>query len=263
MVFHLLVFRTIVSEKCASGEQKVGARSIKTFVNKEILLFPTEIGRNFLHIVIEVSANFESCLVNCRKRFLQRCFIIQRFSCVTDENRGNHQGVTNDKHRACRIPSGIATRFECRTDSSIRKRWSVRLLLYKEFTRKFFYHAAFAIVFDKSIVFFGSTFCEWLKPVCVVCHSHFNSPLFHALSYHICRRNVKRSAIVQRLHILLIGAEREIFAHLLLRKYIFAVVFWRTFGWYSHRHWTFLKRLFDHFESQCTHLLRRVRGIKE
>ena len=80
-------------------------------------------------------------------------------------------------------------------------------------------------MFHESVVLFGCTFRERLKPVCVVCHSHFNRPLFHALCYHICGRDVEGSAVVKCLHVLLVGAEREILAHLLLRKDILAVVF--------------------------------------
>ena len=119
VVFHLLVFRTIVSHQRATGEQKVRASGIKTFVYQEIFLFPTQIGGNFLHIIIEISANFQSRLVHCCKRFFERSFIVQCFTCITDEHGRNHERIADDKHRTSRVPSCVAARFKGGTNTTV------------------------------------------------------------------------------------------------------------------------------------------------
>ena len=121
VVFHLLVFRTIVSHQRASREQKVRASGIKTLVYQKIFLFPTQIGGNFLHIIIEISANLQSRLVHCRKRFFERSFIVQRFTSITDEHGRNHERIADDKHRTSRIPSCVAARFKGGTNTTVGK----------------------------------------------------------------------------------------------------------------------------------------------
>ena len=73
--------------------------------------------------------------------------------------------------------------MRCITDTAIRERRSIRLLLYEQFTCKFFHHTTFAVMFNEGIVLFCRTLGQRCKPVRVMSDTHFDSPFFHAGSY--------------------------------------------------------------------------------
>ena len=50
------------------------------------------------------------------------------------------------------------------TDTAVRERRSIRLLLYQQFACELFHHASLAVMFDESVMLFCRTFGERCKP---------------------------------------------------------------------------------------------------
>ena len=76
VVVHLLVLCTLVSHQRATCHQQVGTRGVKTLVDKEILLFPTQIHLHFRYIIVEQRAHVGCCFVYGMQRTQQRCLIV-------------------------------------------------------------------------------------------------------------------------------------------------------------------------------------------
>ena len=79
VVVHLLVLCRVVSHERAARKHEVGAGCIQSFVNEEVLLFPSEVGCNLLHFGVEVVAN-----VRCRNVYgvegsQQRSLVVECF----------------------------------------------------------------------------------------------------------------------------------------------------------------------------------------
>ena len=98
MVFQLLVFRCFVSHQGASREQQVGAGCIQAFVNQKVFLFPAEIGHHFLYFRVEIVTYIHGCLVYGSQCFQEGSLVIQRLSCIGDENRWNAKCIVNNEY---------------------------------------------------------------------------------------------------------------------------------------------------------------------
>ena len=82
VVVHLLVLCRVVTHKCASGEHEVGACRVQSFVNEEVLLLPTEVRDDLLHLRIEVVANLSCCYIHSMQRAQKRSLIVESLACV-------------------------------------------------------------------------------------------------------------------------------------------------------------------------------------
>src|SRR5574344_2614436 len=102
----------------ATCHDKVWTCCIKRLINKEIFLFPTKVGENFLRIRIEVLSHGCSSLINCMKSLLERHFVVECFTRIGNKDGRNHQCVANDKDRRGGIPCGIATSLEGGSDTA-------------------------------------------------------------------------------------------------------------------------------------------------
>ena len=75
-------------------------------------------------------------------------------------------------------------------------------------------------MFHKSIVLFGSTFGQRMKPVRIVGRPHFNRPFLHTCGNLIGYAAVQRSSVVNHIRQFGIHLARQIAEHLLLVEYI-------------------------------------------
>ena len=230
MVVHLLVLGRFVPHQCTSGHEQVGARGVESFVHQEIFLLPTQIGNDFFHVRIEVAAYVGGRFVYGMDGLFQGSLVVERLAGIRDENRGNHQGVAENEDGRSGVPGRIAARFERGADAPVGERRGIGFLLDELLAGKFFHHAAFAVVFHKSIMFLGRAFGERLEPVCTVGHAQLHGPFLHTGSHDIGRLQVERRTVVYHITHLFIYVGREIFEHLLAGKYIFAEEFGRSFG---------------------------------
>ena len=243
MVVHLLILGTVVSHQRATRHHKVGTSGIECFVNKEILLFPTQIAHNLLHFGIEQLCHSSSSLINSIECLLQRHFIVERLTCITDEDGRNHQSVSNDENRTCRVPGTISASFERTADTTAWKRTGIGFLLYEQLTFEFLNHSALAVVFHEAVVFLCRSFGQWLKPVSIMCHTILDGPCLDALSYLVSNCPVERSTIVNDITHLLVCLRRQILAHLLLIEDVLTKIFRRASLRYCHLYGLTLKRL--------------------
>ena len=77
VVFQLLVLGGLVSHQGASGQQQVRTCGVQAFVNQEVLLFPTQVRVNLLHVGVEVVTYVYRSLVYGTQRFQQRCLVVE------------------------------------------------------------------------------------------------------------------------------------------------------------------------------------------
>ncbi len=118
MVVHLLVLGRVVTHQGAACQQQVGTGGIEAFVDKEILLFPTEVRGNLLHSGVEIMADIDGGHVDGMQGTQQRCFIVEGLTAIGDEDGGDTQRVVDDEHRRCGIPCRVTTGLEGRTDTT-------------------------------------------------------------------------------------------------------------------------------------------------
>src|SRR5574344_2507759 len=196
MVVHLLVLGRVMSHECTSCQNEVRSGSVESFVNEEVFLFPTEVALNALYFRVEVTAYVSCSSVYSMQGTEPRCFIVECFTCVSDEHSRNAKSVIHDENRRCRIPCRIAASLEGITDTTAWERRCIRLLLNEQFTGKFLYHTAFAVMLYKGIMLFCSAFSKRLEPVCVMSNPILHSPLFHSCSYLVGNAAVKTGSVV-------------------------------------------------------------------
>ena len=99
MVVHLLVLCRVVSHQGASRQQQVRTCGIETFVHQEILLFPSEVAGDLLHLRVEIMTDIRSSDIHCMKSTQQWCLVVECLTAVADEDRRDTQGVVDDEHR--------------------------------------------------------------------------------------------------------------------------------------------------------------------
>ena len=99
MVIHLLVLSTLMTHQCATSHHQVRTSRVQTLVYKEILLLPTKIHLHLLHIVIEELAHISCCLINSMKRTQQRSLIVERLTCICDEDCRDTKCIIDDEYR--------------------------------------------------------------------------------------------------------------------------------------------------------------------
>ena len=228
VVLELLVLACFVTHKSAACEQQVGASGIQAFIYKEIFLFPTEISHHLGHFGVEIVAHFYSCLIHGMECLKQRSLIVEALAGVGDKHGRDAQSVVDHKHRRRGIPCAIAACLEGVADTAVREARCVGLLLHKQFSRKFLYHTAFAVVLHKCIVLLGCAFGKWLEPVCVVCCAQFGSPFLHSCCHAVGYRAVECRTVVDCIYQLGINCTRKILKHLLAIEHILAEIIARA-----------------------------------
>ena len=194
-------------------------------------------------------ADIYSCLIDRTQGFQQWSFIVQRLTGISDEYSRDAQCVIYDKDRRRRVPCTITTSLESISNTTIRERRSIRFLLYQQFSGKFFHHSTFSVMFYKSIVLFGGTFRQRLKPVCIMCNPQFAGPTFHTGCYFISNVPVHRSSIVHSIHQTGVNGTGQILEHLFTVEHVFTKIFTRSAIRNSHWLRLGLKRLLNDTES--------------
>ena len=121
MVFELLVLGTFVTHKSATRHHQVGASCIKRLIHEEVFLLPAEIREDVLNGRVEVLSNRRTGFVNAVERTEERGLIVERFTCVGNEDGGDTQGVVDDESRRRNIPSRISASLESVADTAIRE----------------------------------------------------------------------------------------------------------------------------------------------
>ena len=183
MVVHLLVFGRIVSHKGTARQHQIRTCGEQILIDKEIFLFPAQIGSHLSNIRIEIMANGSRSLIDSSQRLFQRHFIVERFTCIRDKHGRNHQCIANDKYRRGRIPCRITAGFKSGTDATTWERRGIWLLLNKFLAREFLYHTTFPVMLHKGIMLLGSSLGQWLEPMGAMGNSQLGGPGFLAFGY--------------------------------------------------------------------------------
>ena len=121
MVFELLVFGALVTHQRAAGQHQVGTCGPQPLVHEEILLLPAQIGVHFVHFGIEQATNLRCGLVYGFQSLEQRYFVVERLSCIGDENSRYAERRVNDESRRGSVPCTVPARFERIADTAARK----------------------------------------------------------------------------------------------------------------------------------------------
>ena len=224
MVVHLLVLGTIMTHQGPSRKHQIRTGGIKTFIHQEILLLPPKVRDHLLHRGVEIMNHTQGSLAYSTKRTLQRCFIVERLTCIRDEDGGDTQGIVDDEHRRCGIPGRVTASLEGSPDATAGERRSIGFLLHEQLSGELLDHATLTIMLDKCIMFLGCSLRKRLEPVGIVCHTILFSPLLHALCHGIGNTSVERCAIVNHVDEFLIDITLQVFVHLGAVEYILAKV---------------------------------------
>ena len=243
VVVHLLVFSRVVAHERTTGEHKVGACRVESLVNEEVLLLPTEVRDDLLHLRVEVVADSRSRLVHGVERTQERSLIVERLAGVRDEDGRDTERVVDDEHRRCGVPSRIAACLEGVAYAAVRERACVRLLLYEQLARELLYHSALAVVLDEGVVLLGCALGERLEPVCVVSDAVLVCPLLHAFSHSVGYRAVETRTVVDDIDELFVHFARKILVHLRTVEHVLAEELRRTFYRRNHFNWFLVESL--------------------
>ena len=112
VVVHLLVLGALVAHERASGEDEVGTRGVEVLVDEEILLLPSQVGDDLLHVGIEIVAHVSGGHVDGVEGTQQRCLVVEGLAGVGDEDGWYAERVVDDEHGARGIPCRVAARLE-------------------------------------------------------------------------------------------------------------------------------------------------------
>ena len=77
MVFQLLVLRSFMSHQCTACKQQVGTCGVKSFIDQEIFLFPSQVGNYLLNVSIEIMAYIYRSLVYGTQSLQQRSLVVK------------------------------------------------------------------------------------------------------------------------------------------------------------------------------------------
>ena len=102
----------------AACKHQVGTGCIEALVDEEVLLLPTQVGNDFLHIGIEVVAYVGGCHVDGMECTEQWCLVVECLTGVGDEDCRNTECIVDDEYWRCRIPGRIATCLEGGADTA-------------------------------------------------------------------------------------------------------------------------------------------------
>ena len=231
MVFQLLVLAGFMSQQGTSGQQQVGTCCIKSFIDQEIFLLPSEISHHFPDIGIEIAAHLRSSFVHGTQGTQQGSLVIQRLAGIGNEDGRDAEGVVHHEDRRGRIPCTISTGLEGVADAAVRETAGIGFLLHKQFAAELFHHTSFSIVFQESIVFLGRTLSKRLEPMGVVRYTQLFRPSLHAHRYLVGHTAVQRCSVVHHIHQLVIHLAGQILEHLFAVEHILGKVFTRSFTW--------------------------------
>ncbi len=179
VIVELLAFRRRMSEQRAAGHHQIGTRIEQRLVNEEVFLFPAKGCIYFFNVFIEVLANFNGSFVHSVQRFDQRHFVVERFTCIGNEDGRDTKRLTDHKRRRRWVPGCITTGFEGIADTTVREGRCIRFLLNEQIAVEFLDRTSRAYRLEESIVFFSCRSCKRLEPVCIVCRSFCERPVFH------------------------------------------------------------------------------------
>ena len=230
VVVHLLVLGGIVTHQGTACQKQVRTCGIESFVHKEILLFPSEVRGYLLHVGIEILTYFRSGHIHSMEGAQQGSLVVEGLTAIRDEDGGNTECVVDDEDRRSGVPGRIAAGLESGTDTTTWERGSVGLLLNEQLAAELFHHAALAIVLDKGVVLFSSTFRQRLEPVGVMGNAILHGPLFHTSSYSIGHIALQTGSIINDINHFLINLLGQILVHLLAVEHFLTEVLIRPFG---------------------------------
>ena len=250
VILELLVLGRLVPHQRAAGQHQVGAHGPQALVHEEILLLPTQIGEDLLHVLVEVVAHLRGSLVHGGQRAQQRHLVVERLTRIGDEDGGDTERRIDDEGRRSGIPGRIAARLERIADTAVGERRGVGLLLHEQLARKLLEHPAAAIRLGKGIVLLGRTARQRLEPVGIVVGSVLEGPLPHAGGDAVGHLARQRRAVLHRVEQRRIGLLVEVFAHGFATEDLLPEIVRRTPLGSLHFDGRVVDRRIDHLESE-------------
>ncbi len=233
----------------ATTQHQIGPNGPQTLVDEEILLLPTKVGNNPLHILVEVMTDLRSSIVDGRHGTQQRNLIIEGLTRIGDEDGRNTKRRIDDKRGRRGIPRRITARLERIANTAIGKRRGIGLLLHEQLTGKFLQYTLVAIGLSERIVFLSRTSRQRLKPVRIMVSTVFQRPLAHTGSHAISHFARQGRTFVHRLREDGIRPFVEILAHGGTVEYFVAEVIRRTSLGSDRLDCSVIDRRVDHLES--------------
>ena len=130
--------------------------------------------------------------------------------------------MTLDESRGSRVPCGVTTSFESRTETTARERRSVRFaddqVLAAESE-----DSLVTFGFQERVVLFGGGTGKGLEPVSKVSSATIKGPLFHAVCNFASDARVERCAVVDSCEKLFADVFRQVSAHGVGVEYVFTI----------------------------------------
>ncbi len=224
MVFELLVLGALVTHEGAAGHHEVGTGGIQGLVDEEVFLFPTEEAVDVVDLLVEVSRDAGSGLVDRVQGAEERGLEVERFTGIGDEDGRDTEGFVEDEHRGGDVPGRVSAGLERVSYAAVGEAGSVRLLLHEEFAGKFLDYAPLAVVLDKGVVFLGGASRQGCEPVGVVTHSVVKRPLLHPGCHAVGELEGDGLLVVDGVYQFVVDLLGKIFEHFLAVEHQFAVV---------------------------------------
>ena len=226
VVLELLVLGRFVPQQRATSQQQVGTGGIYGFVDKEILLFPTQIRIDLMHGGVEEMTHVGGGAIDGVQRLEQRRLVVESLAGIGDKDGGDAEGVVDHEGRRRGVPGGVATSFEGIADAAVGETGAVGLLLRQQFARELLDDVASRLtgIFDEGVMFLGRALGEWLEPVGVVRGAHVQRPVLHAYSHIVGHFAVERSPVVEHIAERPVGLGREVACHLFSSKNVATVI---------------------------------------
>ena len=118
MILELLTFRRPCSNECTSCVNQITAFLIVFFINEKIFLFRPDGRDNPFRLLPEKRKNLLRLCGNSLHASQKRGFLIQNLSGIGAECCRDAESTVFYECIACRIPRGITTGLECRSETT-------------------------------------------------------------------------------------------------------------------------------------------------
>ena len=192
VVVEFLTLGSFCAEKSATRINKVSSLIVHFFVYKKVFLFGSHRGAHAFDVrVAEKLKNSHRLSVQRFHRTQKRSLFIQRFAAVRTERGRDAKGLSLDERVGGRIPRGISSRLESRSQSSRREAGSVGLPFYQFFSRKLHYHSAVGCGSNEAVMLFSRDTGKRLEPVRVVRRAVSYRPVLHGIRDRVGYRDVE------------------------------------------------------------------------
>ena len=212
------------AEEGAAAQDEVGALGEVLFLDEEVLLLGADGADDAVGMLAEEGHDALGLVAYGSHGAQKRGLLVERFTVIADERRGDAQDVVLDEGRARGVPGGVAACLERGAQAAGGEARRVGLALDQFLAGEGHDGRAVAAGVQERVVLLARDAGEGLEPVGVVRGALLNGPFLHSMGDDVGHLDVEGLALLKRPHERLVGHLGELLLHDLLAEDLAAEV---------------------------------------